>query len=110
MGIIRYVNSPLNSPNYTYYADAINAAIDGDTIQVYNNNQLVLSFTYKNPVTVTNERKDLTDDLGKFLFTFVNSSNPDINQVKSGKKLYLDYNSNKFKLTNINKKIILIFV
>jgi hypothetical protein len=101
MGIIRYVNKPSSSPNYNYYADAINAAIDGDTIQVYNNDQLVLSFTYKNPVTKTNERKDLTDDLGKFLFTFVNSSNPDINQVKSGKKLYLDYNSNKFKLANI---------
>lgn len=101
MGIIRYVNNPSKSPNYNYYADAINASSDGDTIQVYNNNQLVLTFIYRKPDNLVNDKKDLSDNLGKFLFTFINSSNSDINQVKNGKKLYLDYNSNKFKLANI---------
>lgn len=102
MGIIRYVNNPIKSPNYNYYADAVNAAADGDTIEVYNNNKLLFSFVYKKPFEVSDDKKDLTDDLGKFLFTFINASNPDIDQVKSGKKLYLDYNENKFRLEIIN--------
>ena len=109
MGTIRYVNNSTKSENYVYFADAINDSSDGDTIEVYgNNNILLFSFTYKKPYNATIEKKDVTDELGKFLFTFVNSSNSDINQVKSGKKLYLDYNSNKFKLANItnNNKIV----
>ncbi len=102
MGITRYVNNPSKTPNYNYYADALNASSDGDIIEVYNNGIMIFSFTFKKPISQQANNQDLTDDLTKFLFTFINSSNPEINQVKTGKKLYLDYNSNKFRLGNIN--------
>jgi len=105
MKITRYVNNtnPSKLPKYNYYADALNASSDGDVIEVYNNNDtIIFSFTFRKPINLQANNKDLTDDLTKFLFTFINSSNPEINQVKAGKKLYLDYNSNKFRLGNIN--------
>ncbi len=102
MGITRYVNNPTKSPNYNYYADALNASSDGDVIEVYKNGTIIFSFTFRKPINQQSSSRNLTDDLSKFLFTFINSSNPEINQVKTGKKIYLDYNSNKFRLKNIN--------
>ena len=107
--VTRYVNNPNATPNYVYYADAVNASSDGDTIKVYNNNVLLFEFTYRNQIKPIEETKDLLDEMGKFLYTVVNADNQNINNVKLGRKIYFNYNTNKFRIgtLNISNKLIL---
>ena len=88
---------------YTHYIDAINAANDEDIINIYQDitgntnpsDNLFISFTYKK--SVEPEPINKLDELGKFLYTFLASTNPKITNLQS-KQIYLNYENNIFKL------------
>lgn len=111
--VTRHVNNTnqVNPPdiNYTNYGDAISNALDGDIIKIWSGGNNIVTFTYKQNVVQSNEITKYSDNMGKFLYTILNSNNSTINNIRANRNIYLDYYNNKFKLgtiTNANKTLL----
>ena len=104
INITRYVNNSLLSPNYKHFTEAVSNSIDGDTVVVYDNNSELFRFTVRKPSNPSISEQQIKDELAKFLYIFLNSTNNTITTIKNGKKLYLDYDSNIFRLDIFSEK------
>jgi len=111
--VTRHVNNTnqVNPPdiNYTNYGDAISNALDGDIIKIWSSGVNIVTFTYKQNVVQSSDITKYSDNMGKFLYTVLNSNNTTINNIRANRNIYLDYYNNKFKLgtiTNTNKTLV----
>jgi hypothetical protein len=111
--VIRHVNNtnPVNLPdvNYTNYGNAISNANNNDIIKIWSNGINIVTFTYKQNIVQSQEITNYSDNMGKFLYTLLNSNNTTINNIRANRNIYLNYYNNKFKLgtiTNTNKTLV----
>ena len=93
--VTRHVNNTnqVNPPdiNYTNYGDAISNALDGDIIKIWSGGVNIVTFTYKQNVVQSSEITKYSDNMGKFLYTILNSNNSTINNIRANRNIYLDY-------------------
>ena len=111
--VTRHVNNTnqVDPPdvNYSNYSDAISNAVNGDIIKIWSGGNNIVTFTFKQNVVQSTEIIQYSDNLGKFLYTILNSNNSTINNIRANRNIYLDYYDNKFKLgtiTNTNKTLV----